>query len=123
MADTSDVEAVISFGSGSGLTMKILMGSQSVEETQLLMDHLGKVEIDIGDGLTLLHQAASNNRADLVKYLCSKGHSTEVLIIISCLNLKGCPLLFSGLYLFRGKRLPGKLLLIRLVGKMPPTQL
>lgn len=76
MAEVNDIAAVLSHP--GDLVMKILMGRQSVEETQSLIDHVGKVEINIGDGLTLLHQAASTNRADLINFLCSKGHSTEV---------------------------------------------
>ena len=73
----NDIEAVIAFSSGQ-LTMKIIMGSQTLEETKALTDHLGRVHVHIGDGLTLLHQAASNNRSDLVSFLCSGGHPLEV---------------------------------------------
>ncbi len=60
---------------------KISMCNISVEDVQEIVRRLGKVEVDIGDGLTLLHQAAAFNRPDLVKFLCDQGHSTEVKTI------------------------------------------
>lgn len=32
----------------------------------------------VGDGLTLLHQAAQFDRTDLIDFLCEEGHDTEV---------------------------------------------
>lgn len=60
------------------LLVKLDRGSQTIAEMQRVVDHTGKVEINIGNGLTLLHVAAANNRVDLVEFLCSRGHSTEV---------------------------------------------
>lgn len=74
--EVNDIAAVLSCP--GDLVMKVLMGRLSILETQLLINHVGKVEINIGEGLTLLHQAASTNRADLIHFLCAKGHSTEV---------------------------------------------
>jgi len=61
--------------------MKLVNGTQSLQETETIVKQLGKVLINIGDGLTLLHQAASHNRADLVKYFISQGHPLEVSYI------------------------------------------
>jgi hypothetical protein len=63
------------------LMIKVAMCNVTLEEIQEIVRRLGKVEINIGDGLTLLHQAGSHNRDDLVEYLCEAGHSTEVKTI------------------------------------------
>jgi hypothetical protein len=60
------------------MLMKVAMFNITLEDVQEIVRRLGKVEIDIGDGLTLLHQAGSHNRDDLVEFLCDAGHSTEV---------------------------------------------
>jgi len=75
--DDNDLSAIVNLG--PLLLMKLARGSQSIAETQEVVDHTGRVEINIGNGLTLLHVAASNNRVDLVEFLCSRGHSTEVI--------------------------------------------
>ena len=76
--DENDISAIL--GLDPILLMKLAQGSQSIEETEKVIDHIGRLEINIGDGLTLLHQAASNNRVELVEFLCSKGHPTEVAV-------------------------------------------
>jgi hypothetical protein len=82
MSTGNDINAIMEAYLGDPLfLMRIAMCRITLEETQELVRRLGKVEIDIGDGLTLLHQAASFNRDDLVEYLCGAGHSTEVKTI------------------------------------------
>ncbi len=78
MAENDIAALMEAVGDDFLLFTKITVGRQSVEETQMLIDKLGKVEIQIGDGLTLLHQAASHNDVDVVEFLCSKGHPLEV---------------------------------------------
>lgn len=58
--------------------MRIAMCQISLNDVKDIIKKLNKIEINIGDGLTLLHQAASFNRPDLIEYLCNNGHSTEV---------------------------------------------
>lgn len=61
-----------------GYVLKISLCHLTLEETEEIVRKCNKVEINIGDGLTLLHQAASHDRPDLVNFLCEQGHSTEV---------------------------------------------
>jgi ankyrin repeat protein len=82
MSGANDINAIMAAYPDDPLfLMRIALCRIDLEETQELVRRLGKVEIDIGDGLTLLHQAASFNRDDLVEYLCDAGHSTEVKTI------------------------------------------
>lgn len=63
------------------MVMRVALCQLSIQDVQNIIQRVGKVEINIGDGLTLLHQAASHDRDDLVELLCSLGHSTEVKTI------------------------------------------
>ena len=78
--DDNDISALLTAFDPLFL-VRISMCQLSVEDMREIARKLGKVEINIGDGLTLLHQAASHNRPDLVEYLCDQGHSTEVKTI------------------------------------------
>jgi hypothetical protein len=60
------------------MLMKIVFCQLSVEEVNAIVDKVGKVVIDIGDGLTLLHQAAQFDRPDLIHCLVERGHPVEV---------------------------------------------
>lgn len=54
----------------------------SVEDVKKVVERLGKAVVDIGDGLTLLHQAAQFNRVDIAHYLVREvGHPVEVRTI------------------------------------------
>ena len=77
----NDISAILEAYDDPMFLMRISLCQIHLEEVQEMVRRIGKVEIDIGDGLTLLHQAASFNREDLVEYLCSAGHSTEVKTI------------------------------------------
>jgi hypothetical protein len=57
--------------------MGIAFGKLNVPLTQKCINLVGRTEVRIGDGLTLLHIAAQHNLADVAKYLLEKGHSTE----------------------------------------------
>jgi len=58
--------------------MKIAFFRLSADELNDIIDKVGKTVIDIGDGLTLLHQAAQFDRPDLLEILLEKGHDIEV---------------------------------------------
>ena len=69
MSAPNDIPAILEFHDKHPIMDKLFHSSQTMQETQALIDHVGKVEICIGDYLTLLHQAASHNRADLVQFV------------------------------------------------------
>lgn len=73
----NDIEAILA-APINHIAIKVGMGRQSVLETGALIAHIGKVVMDIGEGLTLLHLAAQFNRVDLIEYLCDMGHPLEV---------------------------------------------
>lgn len=51
----------------------------TVDDIKQVVQRMGKAVIDIGDGLTLLHQAAQFNRVDIAHYLVKEGgHPVEV---------------------------------------------
>jgi hypothetical protein len=62
------------------MLMKVAMGRITVDEAKDIVQKLGKTLINIGDGLTLLHQAASFNHCELLEWLLSIGHPTEVIL-------------------------------------------
>lgn len=76
----NDISELLRYFDASML-MRIAFCSVSCEEVTEIIEKLGKVEIDIGDGLTLLHQAAQFDRGDLVDLLLGRNHPVEVLII------------------------------------------
>jgi hypothetical protein len=58
--------------------MRLSVGAVPVEVIELIVACMGRVAIDIGDGLTLLHIAGQCNRPDWVEYLVGeKQHPVE----------------------------------------------
>lgn len=54
--------------------LKLSLFRVSVEDIVKVVDRMGRAAIDIGDGLTLLHQAAQFNRPDIITYLVKEKH-------------------------------------------------
>lgn len=69
--------------SDPGFILKLsFLHTTTVEDIQKVVERMGKCVIDIGDGLTLLHQAAQFNRVDIAHYLIKEaGHPVEVKTI------------------------------------------
>jgi ankyrin repeat protein len=62
--------------------LKLSMGRTTLEVVKKVVECMGRAEINIGDGLTLLHIAGQFNRPDMVTYLAGeKAHPTEVRTI------------------------------------------
>lgn len=58
--------------------IKLSLFRVSVEDIVKVVDRMGRAVINIGDGLTLLHQAAQFNRPDIIVYLVKeKQHVTD----------------------------------------------
>ena len=61
------------------VVLRLGFGNVTVNEVRNIIDKMGKVVIDIGDGLTLLHVAAQYNHCEMIQYLCEeKNHPLEV---------------------------------------------
>eukprot|EP01033_Poteriospumella_lacustris_P012254 gene12254-8765_t len=59
--------------------IKLTLFRVSVEDIAKVVDRMGRAVINIGDGLTLLHQAAQFNRPEIIVYLVKeKQHPVEV---------------------------------------------
>lgn len=69
--------------SDPGFILKLsFLHTTTVEDIQKVVERMGKGVIDIGDGLTLLHQAAQFNRVDIAHYLIKEaGHPVEAKTI------------------------------------------
>jgi hypothetical protein len=76
MSDNDIAEILSHFD--APMLMRIAFCNVSTAEVTEIMNKLGKVEINIGDGLTLLHQASQFDRPDLVDLLLSRDHPLEV---------------------------------------------
>lgn len=63
---------------GDRILLKLAQGKQTLAETDVLVGALGRLEVDLGGGLSLLHLAALNNRHHVVRYLLARGHPTEL---------------------------------------------
>lgn len=54
--------------------LKLGLGQVSLDIIKGIVEIMGKVVIDIGDGLTLLHLAAQFGRCDWIEYLAGEAH-------------------------------------------------
>jgi ankyrin repeat protein len=65
-----------------GWMLRLSFGAVSIETIKTMVEAMGKVVINIGDGLTLLHLAGQCNRPDWMHYLVGeKQHPLEVRTI------------------------------------------
>lgn len=60
------------------LFLPLALGRISEEAARQCVASAGKVEIDIGDTLTLLHQCATHGCVAAARYLLEQGHQTEI---------------------------------------------
>ena len=88
MPNGDDIDMLLEkLGGDFSMIMKISLGRFSVEEAKQIVELMGKVVINIGDGLTLLHVAAQNDRCDLIEYFCGElHHPLEVFHILYLVN-------------------------------------
>jgi hypothetical protein len=71
-----------------GFIIKLSMGRCSVDDVKAIIDRMGKVVINIGDGLTLLHVFSLYGNYDVVHYLAGdKHHPLEVRLLYSSGNI------------------------------------
>lgn len=62
-----------------GWIFKLSLGQLDVEQIKIIVEKMGRVTLNIGEGLTLLHLAAQYNRYDWIIYLCNElNHPLEV---------------------------------------------
>ena len=64
------------------MLMKTALCSITTDELEDIINKMGKTVINIGEGLTLLHQAAQFGRPDLLEILLEKGHPLEVCMLL-----------------------------------------
>ncbi len=64
----NDLSEVFSKWSDSAFIFKLTLGLNTVEELKPFVDTMGRVLINLGDGLTLLHIAAQYGRDDWMDY-------------------------------------------------------
>ena len=61
----------------SHLLSPIAFGRFSVDEAREVVEAVGKVAVDIGDGLTLLHMAAQHELVEVAEFLIERGHPLD----------------------------------------------